>query len=72
MTSNSALLMRQFQIADIFADAPHAAAIDGSLWTLFYEAVCYALVGHMGILGVLHRRPGLLSSPPVCSGHGPS
>jgi peptidoglycan/LPS O-acetylase OafA/YrhL len=41
--------------------APYAVpdVMDGSLWTLFYEAVCYATVVGLGILGVLRRRCGL-------------
>lgn len=57
---NAFLLMRQFGIADLLADNPTPTTLDGSLWTLFYEAVCYALVAGLGVVGVLVRRRWLV------------
>lgn len=56
LVRNSALLMVQFDIAGLPAEVPTPGAMDGSLWTLFYEACCYALVLGLGLAGLLGRR----------------
>ena len=58
---NAALLMRQDGIAGLLADTPNNEAFDGSLWTLFYEALCYALLGVVGVCGILQRRRWLVA-----------
>lgn len=55
VTRNAALLIRQWGIAGLL-DSGHETAIDGSLWTLFYEAACYAVVGLLAAVGVISRR----------------
>jgi peptidoglycan/LPS O-acetylase OafA/YrhL len=58
-TVNAALPILQFDIAGI--TAPNGEDVfDGALWTLQYEAVCYALLVLLGIGAVLRRRPSLL------------
>ncbi|GLY32913.1 acyltransferase [Kineosporia sp. NBRC 101731] len=57
LVQNSALLMRQFGISGLPGDGGNPDVINGSLWTLFYEAVCYLLVAGLGVIGVLRRRP---------------
>lgn len=52
LASNSPLLMRQFGIDGAYG----GESINGSLWTLFYEGICYVLVAGLGVLGWL-RRP---------------
>lgn len=49
---NSALLIRQFYIDGAFGAEP----VNGSLHTLFYEFICYALVAVLGTFGLLSRR----------------
>jgi peptidoglycan/LPS O-acetylase OafA/YrhL len=61
LLNNAALLMRQFGIAGLPDTAHVPDVIDGSLWTLFYEALCYGLLAVLGLLGVLRRRPRLLA-----------
>jgi peptidoglycan/LPS O-acetylase OafA/YrhL len=34
--------------------------MNGSLWTLFYEALCYAAVVALGVVGALRRHPVIL------------
>lgn len=51
VVNNAALLIRQWQIAGLPDEG--AQAMNGSLWTLFYEAVCYLGVGVLLILGVI-------------------
>jgi peptidoglycan/LPS O-acetylase OafA/YrhL len=40
----------------VFSNNPYPAAINGSLWTLFYEVTCYAAVAVVGVLGLMLRR----------------
>jgi peptidoglycan/LPS O-acetylase OafA/YrhL len=54
---NSVLLMGQFGIAGLPAGGTLEPGVwNGSLWTLFYEACCYALLAGLGAAGVLGRR----------------
>lgn len=50
-------MMRQFGIAALPGVGGNPEVINGSLWTLFYEAFCYGLAAGLGIFGVLRRRP---------------
>lgn len=61
LLNNATLMMRQFPIDGVFENTPHSRAIDGALWTLFYEAVCYALIGILGVVGILRHRPALVA-----------
>lgn len=55
---NSWLRINQSQIAN----APGTVVLgnryvwNGSLWTLFYEALCYLLLGALAVVGLLRRR----------------
>lgn len=57
VVQNAALLMRQFGIDGLPASGFQPDVMDGSLWTLFYEALCYGLVAFLGLLGLLRRAP---------------
>jgi peptidoglycan/LPS O-acetylase OafA/YrhL len=57
---NSGLLIVHYDIAGILADLPKESSFNGSLWTLVLEAFCYAIVGVLGALGLLRRRPVLV------------
>jgi peptidoglycan/LPS O-acetylase OafA/YrhL len=53
---NAALPVLQYEIAGL--SAPNGETVfDGSLWTLQYEALCYGVVGLLGVAGVLRNRP---------------
>jgi hypothetical protein len=39
----------------VFRDNPYPGAINGSLWSLFYEVVCYGMVAVVGAVGVTAR-----------------
>ena len=54
---NAALLMRQWGISGLPSDVEVAGVLNGSLWTLFYEAACYASIIALGVCGGLRRRP---------------
>jgi peptidoglycan/LPS O-acetylase OafA/YrhL len=56
---NAALPMLQFDIAGL--ETPTGRhAFDGALWTLQYEAACYAVIGVLGLLGIIQWRARLL------------
>lgn len=59
VVSDAFLLIRQFGIAGLPAGVPEPMVVNGALWTLFYEAACYAGVVLLGLLGALRRRPEL-------------
>src|SRR5690349_1305365 len=60
---NAGLPFVQFDIAGL-ARAAGAGAMNGSLWTLSYEAFCYAVVGFLGFTALLRRRPWTV--PALC------
>ncbi|MGX7671268.1 acyltransferase family protein [Plantactinospora sp. DSM 117369] len=55
--------MEQYPISGLLADTPFGrmlgapSAFDGSLWSLRYELVCYAVVGALVATAVLRRAP---------------
>ena len=53
---NFTLKWLQYDLPGVFHDNPYPAAINGSLWTLFYEVVCYGLVAAVGTLGMATRH----------------
>ncbi|MGH3586505.1 MAG: acyltransferase family protein, partial [Pseudonocardia sp.] len=57
---NAGLLIVHYDIAGILAASPKEYSFNGSLWTLVFEAFCYAVVGVLGALGLLRRRPALV------------
>ncbi|MCM3922017.1 acyltransferase [Frankia sp. AiPs1] len=62
LTANSLLAMRFYDIAGTPRQVPIArmpggpVAWDGSLWTLFWEALCYLGIAALGAYGLLRRR----------------
>jgi len=61
MSVNAALQMNQFGIAGL-GGAYSDGVINGSLWTLFYEALCYVAIAALGLLGLLRRRTWLVAA----------
>ncbi|HST81866.1 MAG TPA: acyltransferase [Kineosporiaceae bacterium] len=59
LRANAFLPIRQFGIAGLPVDVLQAGVLNGSLWTLFYEALCYTFVIVLGLLGALRRRPAM-------------
>jgi peptidoglycan/LPS O-acetylase OafA/YrhL len=59
---NAGLLITQYDIAGILADTPNGVSVNGALWTLVFEAGCYAVVAAAGVVGVLRGRRGLVAA----------
>lgn len=57
---NAFLLMRQFGISGLPGEGGEGDVLNGSLWTLFFEAACYAIIAVLGVLGILRRRRRLV------------
>jgi peptidoglycan/LPS O-acetylase OafA/YrhL len=58
---NLTLFALQYDLPGVFAVNPYGPAINGSLWTLSYEVLCYAGVMGLGLAGLLQsgKRAGL-------------
>lgn len=54
ITGNLKLKDIQFQLPGLFQDNPYPG-INGSLWTLYYEVLLYAMVFALGVVGCLTR-----------------
>ena len=57
---NMGLFALKYNLPGVFADNPVGPAINGSLWTLQYEVICYAGVLVLGVAGLLTRRAVML------------
>ena len=55
VVDNAGLLIRQFEVRGLFGGQP----VNGSLYTLFFEFVCYLGVAVLGVVGLLRTRRGL-------------
>jgi peptidoglycan/LPS O-acetylase OafA/YrhL len=65
VTSNALLAMRQYNIGGLLATAPVPLLFNHSLWTLQYEFLCYLMVGALGTLLVMTRKPASFLLPLV-------
>ena len=54
---NSLLMQFQNRIGSLFATHVEAYSINGSLWSIPWEAGCYAMVAALGLTGILTRWP---------------
>jgi len=52
---NVTLFFLKYELPGVFATNPYGGAINGSLWTLNYEVLCYMGVVICGLLGLLGR-----------------
>jgi peptidoglycan/LPS O-acetylase OafA/YrhL len=60
---NGALPILQFRIAGVVSEGGEDV-FDGALWTLQYEATCYAVVALLGVLALLRRSAAV---PLLCA-----
>lgn len=51
---NITLLSVQFELPGVYQQLPYTA-VEGSIWTLLYEVLCYVGVFVLGVLGLLKR-----------------
>jgi peptidoglycan/LPS O-acetylase OafA/YrhL len=58
--SNVLLFPAHKQLPGVFTMTPYTAAVNGSLWTLASEVVCYAIVPLLALIGL--RRHGRVTS----------
>lgn len=59
VVDNGLLYMRDFSVSGLPVTGQQPQVVNGPLWTLYYEAVCYVIVAVVGVLGLV-RRPGWL------------
>lgn len=53
---NLSLAFLQYELPGVFSSNPLGNPVNGSLWTLFYEVICYFVVVMVGCAGLLKRR----------------
>lgn len=56
---NLGLDMREYSIGSTLSGVPYPGAWNGSLWTLYYEFLCYIVVWVLGGLAIFRRGPWL-------------
>jgi len=56
------LVSLEHTLPGAFADNPYAGAVNGPLWTLFYEVLAYGLVGGAALLLAVRRRAGAFAA----------
>jgi peptidoglycan/LPS O-acetylase OafA/YrhL len=56
LSHNYLLRIKQQTISGTLAGVPYASVWNGSLWTLFYEFVCYVMLGLLALTRILRRR----------------
>lgn len=58
---NSLLRVNAYDIAGTPGNVPYPGAWNGSLWTLYYEFLCYVIVGILALVGWVRRHPASLA-----------
>ncbi|MGB0505147.1 MAG: acyltransferase family protein [Pikeienuella sp.] len=52
------LISIEHSLTGAFADTPYPGAVNGPLWTLFYEVLCYIIIAGLTWVGILSLRIG--------------
>lgn len=60
LIANFGLKMNEYGVAGTLSSVPYPGAWNGSLWSLYYEFLCYLAVGGLLAVGVLRRHPLVL------------
>jgi len=58
--ANLGLNMREYGVAGTLAEVPYPVAWNGSLWSLYYEFLCYLAIGGLLAVGIVRRHPLVL------------
>jgi peptidoglycan/LPS O-acetylase OafA/YrhL len=58
--SNLAIRVSQWSISGVLSTGPYGGSLNGSLWSLWPETLCYLLVAALGLAGALERNRLLL------------
>lgn len=59
--NNFFLKINQYDIAGGPAGVPYAGAWNGSLWSLYYEFLCYLIIAALGLFAVVRKYPWILT-----------
>jgi peptidoglycan/LPS O-acetylase OafA/YrhL len=59
---NAALVSLQYPLPGVFETTAYGSPVNGSLWTLFHEAACYAAILMAGTIGLLRSRPAFTAA----------
>src|SRR5690606_10464322 len=62
LPNNLSLALRQPWLPGVFEATPYGGETNGSLWTLYYEVLCYGAVMVMGLLGAFRRWGPLVAA----------
>jgi peptidoglycan/LPS O-acetylase OafA/YrhL len=54
--ADNAVMHTTYGLPGVFSDQPLPGIVNGSLWTLKHEVLCYVLVAGLGVAGLLRRR----------------
>ncbi|MGD0881940.1 MAG: acyltransferase [Acidimicrobiales bacterium] len=58
--NNADLRITQLTIPGTLRGAPYPAVWNGSIWTLFYEFLCYLVIGVLAVVGLLRRKLAII------------
>jgi peptidoglycan/LPS O-acetylase OafA/YrhL len=77
--ADNAVMHTTYGLPGVFSGNPLPGIVNGSLWTLKHEVLCYLLVAGLGVAGLLRRRGAatavllaLIGLFAVAGGHGPA
>ncbi len=75
----SAVVHTTYRLPGVFADNPMPGVVNGSLWTLRHEVLCYLMIAGLGFAGLLRNRwvatlvlIEAIFSFALAGGHGPA
>jgi peptidoglycan/LPS O-acetylase OafA/YrhL len=60
VTANLAIKLQQFGIAGVLSGATYDGSLNGSLWSLWPEVLCYLVLAALGAAGAIDRNRPLL------------
>jgi peptidoglycan/LPS O-acetylase OafA/YrhL len=58
---NITLAFPQYSLPDVFTENPYPA-VEGSIWTLIHEVLCYGLVFLLGMIGIVRNRRAMTAA----------